>query len=167
MDSDLSTLALRFTDVDLLLAVSGRLQSGVNAGLERWCVLATVGEGVVGHVSVGEQIWFGKIVMMHCEKKAVTYWLAISIPESQKIICEVQDLYKVPNEIYKEGILNNKLPTVTTDPNKLEEQAKKHLGERSFNYVAGGAGERATMDANRLAFRQWKVRLDVWRASSR
>lgn len=97
MDSDLSTLALRFTDVDLLLAVSGRLQSGVNAGLERWCVLATVGEGVVGHVSVGEQIWFGKIVMMHCEKKAVTYWLAISIPESQKIICEVQDLYKVPN----------------------------------------------------------------------
>ncbi|KAL8716157.1 MAG: hypothetical protein Q9220_000062 [cf. Caloplaca sp. 1 TL-2023] len=60
-------------------------------------------------------------------------------------------------EIYANGILNNKLPIVTTDPNKLEEQAKRYLGERSFNYVAGGAGEKATMDANRLAFRQWKV----------
>ncbi len=56
-----------------------------------------------------------------------------------------------------DGLKNNKLPTVTTDPNKLEEQAKHHLGARSYNYVAGGAGERATMDANRLAFRQWKV----------
>ena len=46
---------------------------------------------------------------------------------------------------------------VTVDPNKLEEQAKAHLGIQSFNYVAGGAGEGATMDANRLAFRQWKV----------
>lgn len=60
-------------------------------------------------------------------------------------------------EIYRDGILHNRLPTVTYDSNKLEEQAKKFLGARSFNYVAGGAGERATMDANRLAFRQWKV----------
>ena len=63
-----------------------------------------------------------------------------------------------PQEIYKDGLLKNKLPTVTTDPNALEAQAKKHLGARSFNYIAGGASERATMDANRLAFRQWKVR---------
>jgi hypothetical protein len=62
------------------------------------------------------------------------------------------------NEVYINGILKNQLTTVTTDPNKLEAQAKQHLGERSYNYVAGGAGERATMDANRLAFRQWKVR---------
>lgn len=48
---------------------------------------------------------------------------------------------------------------MTTDPNKLENQAKEHLGVRAFNYVAGGAGEKATMDANRLAFRQWKVKL--------
>ena len=53
--------------------------------------------------------------------------------------------------------MKNKLPTVTTDPNALEEQARKFLGARSFSYVAGGAGEKATMDANRLAFRQWKV----------
>lgn len=58
------------------------------------------------------------------------------------------------------GLLKNILPTVTTDPNKLEEQAKKALGARSYNYVAGGAGERATMDANRLAFRQWKVKME-------
>lgn len=64
---------------------------------------------------------------------------------------------KYQSEIYGEGLLNNRLPMVTTDPNKLEEQAKKYMGVRSFNYVAGGAGERATMDANRLAFRQWKV----------
>ncbi|KAK5202111.1 hypothetical protein LTR16_000339 [Cryomyces antarcticus] len=61
------------------------------------------------------------------------------------------------SEIYAHGMFNNILPTVTTDPNKLEEQAKKNLGSRSYNYVAGGAGERATMDANRLAFRQWKM----------
>ncbi|TKA65547.1 hypothetical protein B0A49_08203 [Cryomyces minteri] len=61
------------------------------------------------------------------------------------------------SEIYARGMFNNILPTVTTDPNKLEEQAKKNLGSRSYNYVAGGAGERATMDANRLAFRQWKM----------
>ena len=60
-------------------------------------------------------------------------------------------------EIYRDGLLENKLPTVTTNPNELEAQARKHLGARSFNYVAGGAGEKATMDANRLAFRQWKA----------
>ena len=60
-------------------------------------------------------------------------------------------------EIYSNGLLEQRLPTVTTDPNKLEEQAKKFLGVKSYNYVAGAAGERSTLDANRLAFRQWKV----------
>jgi hypothetical protein len=55
------------------------------------------------------------------------------------------------------GMLNQQLPLVTTDPNKLEAQAKSILKPTAFNYVAGGAGERATMDANRLAFRQWKM----------
>ena len=48
-------------------------------------------------------------------------------------------------------------PSVTKDPNKLEEQAKAVMSAASYAYVGGGAGERATMDANRLAFRQWKV----------
>lgn len=61
------------------------------------------------------------------------------------------------SEIYAAGMFNNVLPTVTTDPNKLEDQAKRVMSSRSYAYVAGGAGERATMDANRLAFRMWKV----------
>jgi hypothetical protein len=56
----------------------------------------------------------------------------------------------------KDGLMKNRLPLVTTDPNKLEDQAKSILPLPAFNYVAGGAGERATMDANRLAFRQVK-----------
>ena len=61
------------------------------------------------------------------------------------------------NEIYQNGIMHGKKPLVTTDPNKLEEQARSKLSPEPYNYVAGGAGERATMDANRLAFRQWKM----------
>lgn len=58
----------------------------------------------------------------------------------------------------------HRLPAVTTDPNRLEEQAKSTLASTAYNYVAGGAGERATMDANRLAFRQWKmVNLDPFK----
>ncbi|KAJ6113324.1 hypothetical protein N7523_006641 [Penicillium sp. IBT 18751x] len=60
-------------------------------------------------------------------------------------------------EIYGKGALMGIMPSVTTDPRLLEEQASKALGARAFNYVAGGAGEKATMDANRLAFRQWKM----------
>ncbi|GKT42020.1 putative lactate 2-monooxygenase [Colletotrichum spaethianum] len=59
--------------------------------------------------------------------------------------------------IYQNGIMSGQLPVVTTDPNGLEAQAKKALGPESFGYVFGGAGELSTMDANRLAFRQWKI----------
>lgn len=59
--------------------------------------------------------------------------------------------------IYEDGMLFSRLPLVTTDPRKLEEQAKQYMTSRSFDFVSGGAGERSTMAANRLAFRQWKV----------
>lgn len=62
------------------------------------------------------------------------------------------------SEVYAQGMFYNILPTITKDPNKLEAHAKDALSSKSYSYVAGGAGERATMDANRLAFRQWKVR---------
>lgn len=62
---------------------------------------------------------------------------------------------------------SNRLPRVTTDPNKLEQEARKHLKDTAYNYVAGGAGERATMDANRLAFRQWKLVPRMLRNTSR
>ncbi|KAH8800626.1 putative FMN dependent dehydrogenase [Xylogone sp. PMI_703] len=47
--------------------------------------------------------------------------------------------------------------SLTTDPRLLEEQARKYLSLTAYNYVAGGAGEKATMDSNRLAFRQWNL----------
>ena len=61
------------------------------------------------------------------------------------------------NEIYAAGMLAQQFPVVTTDPNKLEEQARKVLPPTAYNYVAGAAGEGATMLANRLAFTQWKI----------
>ena len=76
-------------------------------------------------------------------------------PEQEKKHIKKYGAYQ--NEIYAKGMFHNVLPTVTTDPNKLEEQARNAMNRRSYNYVAGGAGERATMDANRLAFRTWKV----------
>lgn len=62
-------------------------------------------------------------------------------------------------ELFAKGIFGgaNAGPLVTTDPNKLEEQAKSKMSAKSFGFLAGGSGERATMDANRLAFRQWKL----------
>jgi hypothetical protein len=73
-------------------------------------------------------------------------------------------LFKMPSNygqyqrsIYANGMLSGGRPVVTTDPRQLEEQARKALSSRAFNYIAGGAGEQATMDSNRLAFRQWKM----------
>jgi hypothetical protein len=68
---------------------------------------------------------------------------------------------------FPDGMFHNISPIVTTDPNKLEEQARGVLKLESYNYVAGGAGERATMDANRLAFRQWKLVPRMLRAPER
>lgn len=68
-----------------------------------------------------------------------------------------QNKTKQLTQLPSDGMFANTVPTVTTDPNKLEDQARSKLAPTSYNYVAGGAGERATMDANRLAFRQWKM----------
>lgn len=60
-------------------------------------------------------------------------------------------------DIYRNKLLHGNGPVTTTDPNGLEGQAKKAMSPEGFNYVSGGAGEVSTMDANRLAFRQWKL----------
>ena len=60
-------------------------------------------------------------------------------------------------DLYAQAIMAGKKPVVTTDPNKLEQAAKDVMTPEAFNYVFGGAGEQATMHANRLAFRQWKL----------
>lgn len=59
--------------------------------------------------------------------------------------------------ILEKGILMGAPPIVTTNPNSLEEQAKKVMPRKGWEYIKGGAGESSTMDANRLAFRQWKI----------
>ncbi|KAI1166463.1 glycolate oxidase [Nemania serpens] len=59
-------------------------------------------------------------------------------------------------DIYVRGSQGS-LPLLTTDPNKLRLRAKQAMREDAYNYIAGGAGEGATMNANRLAFRQWKI----------
>ncbi|KAK4128251.1 FMN-dependent alpha-hydroxy acid dehydrogenase [Parathielavia appendiculata] len=60
-------------------------------------------------------------------------------------------------DIYTQALISGKTPIVTTDPNKLEQAAREAMSPQAFNYVFGGAGEQATMHANRLAFRQWKL----------
>jgi hypothetical protein len=59
--------------------------------------------------------------------------------------------------VVQKGLLAGELPIVTTNPSWLEEQAKKKMNRAGFEYILGGAGESSTMDANRLAFRQWKI----------
>ncbi|KAK4044574.1 FMN-dependent dehydrogenase [Parachaetomium inaequale] len=60
-------------------------------------------------------------------------------------------------DLYAQAIIGGQKPIVMTDPNKLEQAAKEAMTPEAFNYVFGGAGEQATMHANRLAFRQWKL----------
>lgn len=60
-------------------------------------------------------------------------------------------------ELYMKGVLLGQPPQITTNPSLLEAQARKAMAPGPFNYIYGGAGEGATMDANRLAFRQWKL----------
>jgi hypothetical protein len=60
-------------------------------------------------------------------------------------------------DLYAQALIAGKKPIVTTDPNKLEQAAREAMAPEAFNYVFGGAGEQATMHANRLAFRQWKL----------
>lgn len=62
----------------------------------------------------------------------------------------------LPN-ILQKGMLQGSLPVVTTNPNRLEAEAEKVMRKAGFDYIRGGAGEAATMDSNRLAFRQWKI----------
>lgn len=59
--------------------------------------------------------------------------------------------------VLEQGIVMGNLPKVTTDPNRLEEQARKAMDKVGFEYIRGSAGESATMVSNRLAFRAWKL----------
>ena len=54
-------------------------------------------------------------------------------------------------QIYLDGFAG-KLPVIPIDPAKLELAAKNVMTPKAFAYVAGGAGEDRTVNANRAAF---------------
>lgn len=58
--------------------------------------------------------------------------------------------------IYRAGVLGHR-PTVPTDFGELERRAAAAMSPRAWAYVAGGAGEGATMRANRAAFERLRI----------
>ena len=60
------------------------------------------------------------------------------------------------NEIYLQGMAGN-TPDLPMTYEGLAAAAKEVLSPEAYGYVAGGAGDERTMDANREAFHQWKV----------
>jgi lactate 2-monooxygenase len=60
------------------------------------------------------------------------------------------------NEIYRAG-LHGRRPRVPTDFATLERRAKRKARTLGWAYAAGGAGDGATMRANREAFERWKI----------
>ncbi|MFC8504717.1 lactate 2-monooxygenase [Pedococcus sp. NPDC057267] len=58
--------------------------------------------------------------------------------------------------VYRAGVLGHR-PAVPTDFAELESRARAQMSPRAWAYVAGGAGEGATMRANREAFDRWRI----------
>ena len=60
------------------------------------------------------------------------------------------------DRIYRDGI-HGRRPRVPTDFATLERRARRKARAIGWAYAAGGAGEGATMRANREAFERWKI----------
>ena len=60
------------------------------------------------------------------------------------------------NEIYRAGV-RGRTPAIPTDFGTLERRASRRARKLGWAYAAGGAGEGATMRANRDAFERWKI----------
>lgn len=58
--------------------------------------------------------------------------------------------------IYRAGVLGRQ-PAVPTDFAELERRAQTAMSPRAWAYVAGAAGDGATMRANRTAFDRWQL----------
>jgi lactate 2-monooxygenase len=58
--------------------------------------------------------------------------------------------------IYRAGV-SGEVPKVPTSFAELEKHARKAMSKRAWAYVFGGAGEGATMAANRAAFDRWQI----------
>ena len=59
-------------------------------------------------------------------------------------------------KIYRDGALGRK-PVIPADFETLERRARAKATTRAWAYCAGGAGEGATMRANRAAFERWAI----------
>lgn len=59
--------------------------------------------------------------------------------------------------LLQQGVLQGKLPRVTTNPNDLEAQARKAMSKKGFEYIYGGVGEGAGVVSNRAAFARWNI----------
>ncbi|MGJ0118876.1 alpha-hydroxy-acid oxidizing protein [Williamsia sp. MIQD14] len=70
------------------------------------------------------------------------------------------------NAIYSAGVFGH-TPSVPADFAELERRAKRAMGPRAWAYIGGGAGEGATMRANRAAFDDWAIVPRVLRDVSR
>lgn len=60
------------------------------------------------------------------------------------------------DRIYRDGI-HGRRPSVPTDFATLERRARRKARAIGWAYAAGGAGDGATMRANREAFERWKI----------
>ncbi|RZS30390.1 isopentenyl diphosphate isomerase/L-lactate dehydrogenase-like FMN-dependent dehydrogenase [Herbihabitans rhizosphaerae] len=60
------------------------------------------------------------------------------------------------SELYLAG-LGGQAPEFTTNVAALDESARLSMDGGAFGYVAGGAGNEATVRANRAAFDQWRI----------
>ena len=58
--------------------------------------------------------------------------------------------------IYRSGVLG-RAPQVPVSAERLEQAARRRMSRHAWAYVAGGAGEGATMRANRAAFERWQI----------
>ncbi len=60
------------------------------------------------------------------------------------------------NAIYRAGAFGRR-PKVPTDPTALEGAARRSMSGDAWAYVAGGAGDGATLRANRAAYERWQI----------
>ena len=58
--------------------------------------------------------------------------------------------------IYRAGALGRR-PKVPTDPTALEGAARRSMSGDAWSYVAGGAGDGATIRSNRAAYERWQI----------
>jgi L-lactate dehydrogenase (cytochrome) len=76
--------------------------------------------------------------------------MADAEPAQQEVFANFQ------YEIYLQG-LSGQTPKLPLDYRELEARAREQLSPEAFGYVAGGAGDELTVDANRRAFERWQI----------